>query len=90
MATTTQRTSHTVRTDWTDVITSIPGAANAAGMLRNKSGQAVEVIKGGNVPVATDSGVVMEAFGKEYCEASHIWVRTIGTQYAVVAFEALS
>lgn len=90
MGTVTQRSSATVSKNWTDITLSIPGAANAAGVLRNQSGQMLDVIKGGLAPVAGESGIAVPAYGQEYCEADHIWVRSLGRVDAVVAFEVIS
>lgn len=88
MGTTTQRTTHSVSASYTDVVTSIPGAANASGLLKNLSGYTIDVVKGGaSAPGANVQGVKLLPFGEEYCEAANIWVRC--DPGALVAFDVL-
>ncbi|HEX7852333.1 MAG TPA: hypothetical protein VF503_01395 [Sphingobium sp.] len=76
-------------TDWTDAVTSIAGAANVAGLIRNASPVQFEVIKGGaSAPAPTDRGVPVNPGGAEYCVTDHIWLR--GPTGAAAIFETMS
>ncbi len=87
MGTTTQRTTHTVSNIWTDAVSSIAGAANVGGFVKNLSSYTVEIIKGGSVaPTSNAAGIPVLPYGEEWCETDHIWVRGTGT----IAFDVLS
>lgn len=91
MGTTTQRTVHIADDSYTDVITSIPGAANATGFLRHFGGNEVEIVKGGSTPPADDvRGIPLKERGDEWCEADHIWVRCRFDGTATIGFDLLS
>ena len=92
MPTETLRATHMVTQDYSDLVTSIPGAAGAGGFVRHLGGADVEIIKGGAVaPAETVRGIPLrdESEG-EWCEADHIWVRCRRDMSAKLAFEVVS
>lgn len=84
--------THTVTSSWTDVVTSISGAANVAGLLKKVSGDGVvKVVKGGSTaPDAASIGsdVLMVAGDAVFCETDKIWVQCVSGSPRV-AFETL-
>lgn len=92
MATETQRTTHSVNSDYSDLVGSIPGAAGAGGFVRHLGGADVEIVKGGDVAPAADvRGIPLRAGSDgEWCEAAHIWVRTRHNLNAKLAFEIVN
>ena len=95
MATTTLRSgasviTHNVTSTYTDVITSISGAANVAGMLRNLTNNYLTVVKGGTTaPDSGSSGEVLMPYDAVFCETDHIWVRFQNGGTATVCFETI-
>ena len=83
MTTTTLRNgnvvaTHAVTNSFTNAVTSIPGAANAPGCLRNLSTNSMIVVKGGaTAPDDASSGELLPAFGEVFCDTAYIWVRAI-------------
>lgn len=83
--------AHTVGSTWTDVVTSIGGAANVAGLLKKISGtSSVQVVKGGSSAPDDSSypgDIILTLGDSVLCETDHIWVRSAAP--AVLAFETL-
>ncbi len=91
MPTTTLRQSHTVARAYSDLTTSIPGAANKAGFVKHFGGNEVEVVLGGSAqPGVTVRGSPLPVRGEEWAEADHIWVRCPQGGAAVVGFIEIS
>lgn len=89
MGTTMERQVHEVEAGYTDVVTSIAGAASTPGLLRNLTGYTLDVVKGGaSAPSNSLPGVKLLPFGAEYCDSDHIWVRCANG--GSVTFEAVS
>lgn len=89
MGTTMERQTHTVIATYSDVVTSIAGAASTPGLLRNLTGYTMDVVKGGaSAPDNALQGVKLLPFGAEYCDSDHIWVRCANG--GSVTFEAVS
>jgi hypothetical protein len=88
MVTQTLRTSHLVTDVYTDVITSIPGAASANGFIRHLGGADVEIVMGGaGAPASTVRGIPLSQGDEESCEADHIWVKCRTGLSAVIGFD---
>lgn len=92
MTTETLRATHTVTEDYSDLVTSIPGAAAVGGFVRHLGGADIEIIKGGaDAPAETVRGIPLRAGSDgEWCDADHIWVRCRRDMSAKLAFETLS
>lgn len=81
--------THTVDSDWSDVVVSIPAAASVAGLLRNLEGDNIIVVKGGaSAPATGTAGEVLGPFGAVFCDTSNIWVRAPDGA-GLVSFETL-
>jgi hypothetical protein len=88
MVTTTQRTSHAVTDSYTDIVTSIPGAAATPGFIRHLGGADVEIVMGGaGAPASTVRGIPLSQGEEEACEADHIWVKCRTGLSAVIGFD---
>lgn len=92
MSTTTIRKTHAVTDSYTDLIGSIAEAANVAGIVANYGDAEMEIVKGGGqAPAATLRGKPLKAWGEEYAEQDHIWIRCrVKGASGVVGFEAIS
>lgn len=67
---------HAVTSDFTDVVTSIPGASNTPGLLVNLENDVLVVVKGGSTaPVLTSRGENLGPGCAVFCDAANIWVR---------------
>lgn len=76
MATTTLRQTATVGATYSDLILSIPGAANKTGFVKHLGGADVELVFGGeDIPSASVRGTPLRAGGEEWGEAARIWGR---------------
>ena len=91
MATTTLRQTHMVTRNYSDLITSIPGAAGKSGFVKHLGGADVEIVFGG-APKPADSvrGSGLTVRGEEWAETDHIWVRCPHGGGAVVGFIEIS
>lgn len=90
MGTTTNRANHAVTDTYTDIITSIAGAASVAGNVNNLGDAEMEMVKGGaTAPDAGVRGKPLLPWGSDYVEADHIWIRCRRSGASgVVGFEA--
>jgi hypothetical protein len=88
MVNTTLRTSHLVTEAYTDVITSIPGAADVSGFIRHLGGADIEIVMGGAAqPAPSVRGIPLSQGEEEPCEADHIWVKCRSGLSAVIGFD---
>ncbi|MGE4431902.1 MAG: hypothetical protein AB7E05_14295 [Sphingobium sp.] len=91
MATTTLRQTHSASAEYSDLTTSIPGAAGATGFIKHLGGTEVEIVFGGaEEPEATVRGTLLRAGGEEWCESDHIWLRCPHGGAATLGFVAFS
>lgn len=91
MPTTTLRQSHPVTRTYSDLTSSIPGAANKSGFVKHFGGAEVEIVMGGATqPDLTVRGSILPARGEEWAEADRIWVRCPHGGSAVVGFIEVS
>lgn len=92
MATTTLRQTHMVTRSYSDLITSIPGAAGKSGFVKHLGGADVEIVFGGaGQPAAADRGTILRAGGEEWCEAgtANIWPRCSHGGIATLGFNVV-
>lgn len=76
MPTTTLRQTHMATRTYSNLITSIPGAAGKPGFVKHLGGADVEIIFGGaGQPGDSVRGTILRAGGEEWCEAANIWPR---------------
>lgn len=91
MTTQTLRQSHACGPDWTDLIASIPGAANADGFVKHQGGDSVHLILGGaDRPDKDHRGIPLFMGGEEWSSADHIWARCPFGGSATLGFSLVS
>lgn len=90
MATTTLRQTHSVSGEYSDLVTSIAGAANSTGFVKHLGGADVEIIFGGDSqPASSMRGTLLSKGGEEWGEAAHIWVRCPHDGVATLGFNVV-
>ena len=91
MPTTTLRQSHPVTRTYSDLMASIPNAANKPGFVKHFGGAEVEIVLGGaGRPDIGVRGSPLPARGEEWAETDHIWLRCPHGGGAVVGFIEIS
>ena len=91
MATTTLRMTHIATRSYSDLTTSIPGAAGKSGFMTHLGGADVEIVLGGaTIPADSVRGTILHAGGEEWCETANIWLRCPHGGTAVLGFVEIS